>query len=141
MDDRLKNILCCDYQKKLIFKFAQTKYFNESNLHEEDNNNHNVKQSNTFSNMQDLISDDEDIDYDRYIKIRNNKKFVDINNNNNFGQSLLVDNAATFKDDRFNFRFKNCIELELTSDDLTELRVDAVVNLTKFDLSHSVYDS
>ena len=120
-------ITCCNYQKQLIVKYAQTRNFNESNLidileggvkYEKNNINQRSRLSTTPTTSY-LLSDDEDVtNYDQYIRTRKTK-----NDNYNFqeGENQI----------RFKFQFKNFVELELTTDDLTELNVDAVVNLTK----------
>ena len=143
---------CCEYQRKLISKFAQTKYFNDSNIipfqesiaipvspGDRFNSTIGATSSSISTSTKDLLTDDEDdANYEKYVKKRANR--------NKQTANLLYQNVNSFdepeeKSIRFQFRFKNFIELELTTNDMTELNVDGVVNLMKYDLESSSYDS
>ena len=141
-------INCCDYQKKLISKFAQTKYFNESNILpfqesavaiSADRLNTPIRATSIATSTKDLMTDDEDdANYENYMKTRANR--------NKPATDVLYQSYSSFdeqdeKNIRFQFRFKNFIELELTTNDMTELTVDGVVNLSKYDLESTSYDS
>jgi hypothetical protein len=135
---------CCEYQRKLITKFAQTKYFNDLNIIQfQESIGIPVNSGDRFNNTnvvnRDLLTDDEDdANYEKYVKKRADR--------NKQTANLLYQNVNSFEEPednsiRFQFRFKNFIELELTTNDMTELNVDGVVNLMKCDLEILSYDS
>ena len=85
-----------------------------------------------------MTDDEDDANYENYMKTRANR--------NKPATDVLYQSYSSFdeqdeKNIRFQFRFKNFIELELTTNDMTELTVDGVVNLSKYDLESTGYDS
>ena len=97
-------------------------------------------QINNVSSNPDLLTDDEDetTTYDGYMKNRTKKEqgsrmATSFNNDFNGMEKREQNNI------KFQFQFKNSIELELTTTDMTELSADGVVNLCKYNLDTPTY--